>query len=170
MALSNRCGFRRRPKTRCCFTFRPAAAQASLARLGFAMARSSPIERGKINGATFSAFLKALDRGNTPGFRRVVVITGNAHDHHARRHRPRGAMRADSSSINHRTARFAGPLSDRTGLEIYRLSSESPVLQGGDVESGGSVLSCLCRNDNQVLALEHQVCRVPKGRRGPDRL
>jgi hypothetical protein len=27
-------------------------------------------------------------------------------------------MRADSSSIHHRTARFAGPQSDRTGLEI----------------------------------------------------
>ena len=56
------------------------------------------------------------------------------------------------------------------GYSTYRLSSESPVLQGGDVESGCSVLSCLCRTDNQVLALEHQVCRVPKGRRGPDRL
>jgi hypothetical protein len=27
-----------------------------------------------------------------------------------------------------------------------------------------------CRNDNQVLALEHQVCAIHKGRRGPDRL
>jgi hypothetical protein len=45
-----------------------------------------PSGGGKINGATFSVLLKAVDRGSTPGFRRVVVITGNAHDHHARWH------------------------------------------------------------------------------------
>jgi hypothetical protein len=39
-----------------------------------------------------------------------------------------------------------------------------------DAESGCTMLCCLCRGDNQVLAWEHQVCRVPKGRRGPDRL
>jgi hypothetical protein len=53
---------------------------------------------------------------------------------------------------------------------VYRLSSESPVFQGGEVESGCSVLYSLCKNDIQVLRLEHQVCRVPKGRPGPDRL
>jgi hypothetical protein len=52
----------------------------------------------------------------------------------------------------------------------FRLSSESAVLQGGDGESGCTMLYCLCGNDNQVLRLEHQVCAVPKGRRGPDRL
>src|ERR1700677_2277952 len=59
--------------------------------------------------------------------------------------------------------------SPATRYGIYRLFSESPVLQGGDVESGCTVLYCLCRNDNQVLALEHQVCAIHKGRRGPDR-
>jgi hypothetical protein len=54
--------------------------------------------------------------------------------------------------------------------QLYQLSSESCVLQGGFVESGCTMLYCLCGNDNQVLRLEHQVCAVPKGRRGPDRL
>src|ERR1700678_3853017 len=57
----------------------------------------------------------------------------------------------------------------RRRWRVYRLFSESPILQGGDVESGCTVLYCLCRNDNQVLALEHQVCAIHKGRRGPDR-
>jgi hypothetical protein len=45
-----------------------------------------------------------------------------------------------------------------------------PRPSGRDAESGCTMLYCLCRDDNQVLALDHQVCRVPKGRRGPDRL
>src|SRR3984885_5178024 len=32
------------------------------------------------------------------------------------------------------------------------------------------VLKCFCGDDRQVLAWERQVCAVPKGRRGPDRL
>jgi hypothetical protein len=45
-----------------------------------------------------------------------------------------------------------------------------PRPSGRDTESGCTMLYCLCRDDNQVLALDHQVCAVPKGRRGPDRL
>jgi hypothetical protein len=41
---------------------------------------------------------------------------------------------------------------DEIGPGVYRLSSEDPVLQGGAVESGYTMLYFLCGNDNQVLA------------------
>jgi hypothetical protein len=53
----------------------------------------------------------------------------------------------------------------------YRLSSESPVLQGGDAERANALrYTAFAGTTTRVLALEYQGCRVPRGRRGPDRL
>jgi hypothetical protein len=45
-----------------------------------------------------------------------------------------------------------------------------PRPSGRDIKSGCTMSYCLCRGDNQALRMEHQVCRVPKDRRSPDRL
>jgi len=45
-----------------------------------------------------------------------------------------------------------------------------PRPSGRNAVSGCTMFDCLCRNDYQVSAFEHQVCRVAKGRRGPDHL
>jgi hypothetical protein len=68
---------------------------------------------------------------------------------------------------NWREAENAFPLSLSMPLPV---TLGKPRPSGGDVESGSAMLYCLCMNDNQVLALENQVCVVPNGRRGPDRL
>ena len=77
-------------------------------------------ETDKFNGATFFAFLKALDRVRANGTRRVVVITDNARYHHAKMHRSWREKHQGKFALDYLPA-YSPDLNpiDRAGLEAH---------------------------------------------------